>query len=338
MLHVPRVRDTSFGQVSGRYDTPSTVFVYQHDLVVQRSSALPMSSIGERITRFLLLIILEARAVIILVYVLRSLAGAFLTPWTPSVVTVIQLLGAIATMILSVTVVYLLNGLSDITEDRVNGSKRPLASGEISPRQVTYSIVVIIGVLMALSPSLPLIVSICNFLMITLGFVYSMGPLPAKMHSAAGLTVAGAGAMLPYVSSSAAVSGHVSLQAILTALLLGAWVWAGGSAKDLSDVAGDAAAGRRTLAVRLGTRRASGIIAGRVAVVSLIGTALATMQLAPPALFFGPFCAALLVSVVATSRSQRDLRTRRQERKLYRVFMSTQFILNGALIVAPALL
>lgn len=262
------------------------------------------------------------------------LGGAFTSQGLPTVQEVTQLLLAAASMLAAVMCVYLLNGLSDINQDRINGSHRPLATGELAPSQVRLTIATLVVADIATAFFLPPGVTICNAMMIVLGLAYSGGPRPAKIHSTFSLLVAGTGATLPYLSAGLVMTGRPEPQLVVTALLLGAWVWAGGASKDLSDVGGDALAGRVTLPVKIGELRARRVIAGRLVFVAAVAAGLSGIRLAAPAMLLTPACAALLLVVARRAPTGTD---RRSARGLYRAFMSTQYALNGALVLVPVI-
>lgn len=286
--------------------------------------------------RFPLLLVREARGAVLLVYLLRSIAGAFSADGGGVLQQIGPLALASATMCASVACVYLYNGLTDIEGDRVNGSSRPLARGDLTVDQVRWTIVSLIALVVAASSVVPVGVSTCNAFMLTLGYAYSGGRAPAKLHGSVGLAVAATGAVLPYFSGALAASGRLPFITLTTALVLGAWVWAIGATKDLSDVDGDASAGRSTLPVRYGSRRARAIISLRAILLAAAAVALSATGLTAAALMVAVPCAGLIVTSCAVSDEAGP--SRRLARRPYRAFMMSQFVMNALVIVAPGAL
>ncbi|GAA3316732.1 hypothetical protein GCM10020219_036610 [Nonomuraea dietziae] len=118
---------------------------------------------------------------------------------------------------------------------------------------------------------------------LVLGYLYSGPPLPLKSSSGGTVAVLCLSGLLSYLAgfTVATAGGGVAAP---TALVLFAgvaicWmVFVGVPAKDLSDIAGDAAAGRRTLGVLLGERMSRQVMVG-AAVVLLAGFGVAVSLL-----------------------------------------------------------
>jgi len=105
------------------------------------------------------------------------------------------------------------------------------------------------------------------------------------------------------------------------------WMALAGTTKDLSDVAGDRAAGRRTLPVLLGDRWARRLMAGLVLVagsVLLAGAVLVAPRLLPPATVLGVGAVAVAGWVLAGTGST----DRRRQRAPYRLFMGSQYAVH----------
>lgn len=269
---------------------------------------------------------------VLLVYLLRSMAGAFSASRTDVVQHPASLALASTTMCASVACVYLYNGLTDIAGDRINGSRRPLAQGELTVDEVRWTITGLIALVAAASLAVPVWVSACNALMLVLGYFYSGGRAPVKVRGSLGLAVAASGAVLPYVSGAVATSGRIPLVTLTTALTLGSWVWAVGPTKDLSDVEGDTLAGRHTLPVRHGPRRARALISLRAILLAAVAVTLGASGRAAPALLVALPCAGLIVISCAASGGSPS---RSLARRPYRVFMTSQFLMNALIFVAP---
>jgi 4-hydroxybenzoate polyprenyltransferase len=277
-----------------------------------------------------LLLIREARGAVLLVYLLRSIAGVFTGQEAVTLGHIGTAALACGTMCLSVMFVYILNGLTDLDVDRLNGSTRPLATGALTPVQARRALYVLVAAVLLSAMLLPLGVTLCNVLMLLLGYVYSGGRTPAKLVGGLGLAVAAAGSVLPYVSTGLAAHGALSSVSLLTAILLGLWVWTLGATKDLSDVVGDVGAGRSTLPATVGIVRALRVLIWRTAVVTVLLTTLAAAGLASPALLAAPVCGVAVVGACLTL--PRVPSSRRVARRPYRAFMASQYLMNGLLI------
>src|SRR5229473_3171268 len=77
----------------------------------------------------------EARPSVLLITLLRFLAGAVLGAASGhGHGHLMAMAGGAVTIELAIFSCYLLNGLMDLDEDRINGSRRPLARGALPPR------------------------------------------------------------------------------------------------------------------------------------------------------------------------------------------------------------
>src|SRR5256885_4484950 len=74
----------------------------------------------------------EARPTVLGVFLLRFLTGCVLV--TGPIENLRRVVVGAAVWELAILSVYLLNGTMDVHEDRVNASRRPIASGALSPR------------------------------------------------------------------------------------------------------------------------------------------------------------------------------------------------------------
>ncbi|MFP3988174.1 UbiA family prenyltransferase [Streptomyces sp. E11-3] len=223
--------------------------------------------------------------------------------------------------------VYLVNGVHDAPEDRMNNNGRPISSGELPlarARLVSWVLAASALTVAAVSGGwvLPALVAaqlIC-------GYAYSAPHLALKRRTSTavldilflgGLTFAAgwlsggaAGELLPVLAFGGAMT-----------LWMGA---VGALVKDLSDVRGDTAAGRRTALVRWGERRARTVCAITPVMVGLAYTA--TAVVAAPRLL--PSALPLLAGALVTARLVRVTSSdepRSRSRLPYRAFMVTQY-------------
>lgn len=237
---------------------------------------------------------------------------------------------------LAVTAVYLYNGTTDVQEDRVNGSGRPIARGVLSVRAARRSAAVLAvsalagGALM----SLPVCAAVAALLL--LGYAYSAPGISLKSHTpGTGITVIASGA-LTYVTG--VLCGEATVSPALIAFCAAMCLWmglVGAVVKDFSDTAGDARHGRRNWTVRWG-RTVTAHIASVCAVS--IGAALTVCALVLDAPELLAPCGVLLVGAVALSAASltgRPADSRRRRRLPYRIFMGTQYAAHVAAVAQP---
>jgi 4-hydroxybenzoate polyprenyltransferase len=264
----------------------------------------------------------EARPVVQLVFQLRFLTGmSFSTAVTrgrlepDSLVATVGWLGV-------VLAVYLLNGVSDVAGDRVNGSARPLATGRLGVRTAQVATVLAgLGGLAACWSVNPR----CGALavaMLALGAVYSIGPRAAKNSPAGAALVCAGGGLLTFLAGATAAGGGLRDPEWVVAGLLSLWMGVAGGTKDFDDAQGDALAGRHTLPVRLGDRRARVVVAGGVFLLAVVAGGAACHFAA------GEADVALPAAVLAVGGGAVAFRTLRpiRRRDAYRLFMATQWI------------
>jgi 4-hydroxybenzoate polyprenyltransferase len=285
--------------------------------------------------RQFLLCLVEARPVVSVIYAIRfSAAFALAHDDGFDVAVLARLPLALLTWLLAAGSVYLFDGVMDVVEDRLNGSSRPIARGEL-PRSLALTVSIlwaglsVVGAILLGSPYTFLVPAI-----LALGYAYS-GPLLRlkRWSSTAGATVLIAG-LLTFVAGGA-VSGSVSTSMTLTvfAIAMSSWMgFVGAMAKDLSDVPGDAQAGRRTYAVVNGVRRA----ARRLSLNAVgVGTGFLVAAVLVDHVLIGPAVVVLLGGLGITLGS-RPGPARAQPRRPYRTFMITQYLAHAA--VLPAIL
>lgn len=280
-------------------------------------------SAPSHLARALALLAMEARPAVQVVFLLRyaATAGLVLEP------SISALVGATGWLLITASI-YVLNGLSDLSGDRLNGSTRPLARGWLDVRTASTAILAAalcgLGCCFAVSP----LVGALGALMLLLGLAYSTGPRWKDGQLAAGFTI-GAGAALTYAAGWATHSSH-QWSDLAFAGAVSLWVATASATKDFSDVAGDRLSGRRTLPVAFGPNAASRRVlistaitaAGTILVSLLTGTAgLATFAIA-----LGT-CA--LVVAFAPARSAAPP----SDRRPYRVYMVTQYSAHGLMMV-----
>ncbi|MGV8874368.1 MAG: UbiA family prenyltransferase [Rhodococcus sp. (in: high G+C Gram-positive bacteria)] len=217
--------------------------------------------------------------------------------------------------------IYLLNGLSDRVEDRVNGSRRPLAQGTLDARVAGVFVLILAcaGVLLCLWAGLPVMLS--SAVMLVLGIAYSAGPSPLQ-NSVWGVQLSAfGGGLATYAAGTVAAGTSLSPAVIVFSVAMSAWMCVGGLAKDLSDVDGDRVAGRSTLAMwsERGTTLIVAALAATVAGGFLYASWTVEEALVVPALLLSVGAAAISARA-ATNHSHR-----RKSRVQYNAFMCSQY-------------
>src|SRR5215475_446912 len=210
----------------------------------------------------LALCFVEARPVVQVMFLLRFGAGVALAGGGEP----LRVLAGFVCWACATFFTYLINGVADVVEDRVNGSRRPIARGDLAP-EVAAAVAwyaAVLAVLLGLALGLTTGLLVVTFL--ACGYVYSGKPFSCKRFTgtavavvllAGGLTYA-AGYEVGAGSNGGIVSGALVLFGTAMSLWMGL---VGALAKDMSDAAGDRAAGRLTVACRWGERRVRQIVA-----------------------------------------------------------------------------
>ena len=275
------------------------------------------------------LVLAECRPLVLAMFGLRFLAGAAMGappgwPQVPAGRWIDVAIGVVAWV--SVTgFVYLLNGVSDIAGDRLNGSSRPLASGRLPVRAAVGGCVAFAVVGIALSAIVGPGLLACAAAMLVLGWLYSGGRSAAKHRAwSASLVIAGGG-FVTYVGGVYSMGRAPSAETTAIAVLMALWMAVAGNTKDLGDAAGDGAVGRRTLPVALGTRRAARAVACASCAVGVAGLAIDSMA---ARVVTACLLLAALVMVGLALRG-RGLGSKR----MYAVFMTSQLAANLTLVV-----
>ncbi|RAG86339.1 hypothetical protein DN069_06840 [Streptacidiphilus pinicola] len=304
----------------------------------------PWSVIGDpsgrtklrRLARAAWLCLMEARPVVQVVFVLRYVVGVGLAIDQP--VNLLHVaLGALAWWC-AIVFAYLINGVMDVEEDRHNGSRRPIARGDLAlPTAGVFTAALALAAL-GIAWCVPGLVGwVAVFL--ALGWAYSASPFAAKRHSTScAIVVFGLG-WTSYAAGVTAAGGDMgSAVPVVFASVMAAWMaLVGAVVKDLGDAEGDAAAGRRTFAATRGPQAATRLaLLGAVLVGG--GAPVAAAIWAPEAV---PGAAVLTVGAAWVTVECRRLRRSKQgdrgaRRSAYRAFMLTQYAANAVMLVVLA--
>ncbi|NUW34790.1 UbiA family prenyltransferase [Nonomuraea sp. SMC257] len=325
------------------------------------TSSAPRSLLFLAAVRVPLLCVAEARPGVLAVSALRYLAGvALMLPAVPDPDPLKVVQGGLA-WVLSIFAVYLFNGVTDVAEDRINGSGRPIARGELAPRTAGVVAATAGAASLAVTAGLPHVMTWIIVANLVLGFLYSGPPWPLKDSCGGTVAVLCLSGLLSYLAGavvadsatiglgagSAGVGPAVGPALIRLVVFAGAatcWmVLVGVPAKDLSDIPGDTAAGRRTLGVLLGERRSRQVMAAAaLGVLGAFGLAVALLRVpltAVVAVMAGGVVAVMLAGRMTGTDGGTDAGTlaagkrtgsagRGVRRRPYRAFMLTQHLLH----------
>ncbi|GAA3632107.1 UbiA family prenyltransferase [Microlunatus ginsengisoli] len=285
----------------------------------------------------------EARPVVQVVFLLRLLSGAALSgPCTFARVG--HVLGTAGIWECAVVFVYLFNGATDVVEDTINVTGRPISTGEL-PADVARAMAYGFGLVALAGAALNPAVLGPVAAMLVLGYLYSGQPFRLKRYPGTSFLVAGLGGVVTYYAGAAADgAAGPSAAVIVLASFMSLWMGAvGTTTKDLPDIAGDAAAGRRSLAIRLGERRVRigiavlAVLLGVAFVATCLGLAGGSVLTTHDLAALLPAASGLLVGAavlgVAAVRPAPGT-DRHSRRRPYRIFMATQLGAHGTVLLS----
>jgi 4-hydroxybenzoate polyprenyltransferase len=280
--------------------------------------------------------LIEARPAVLAAFLLRYLASGALVHGAYRAAPARVIGGAFAWEA-AIFSIYLFNGVMDVEEDRINGSRRPIARGAlpagVAVRVAACAAAVALATSIVLGGGLVWPVTA----VLAIGFLYSGPPLSLKRRVSGTTAVGVSLGLLTYwagacehTSTSRHFPGVTWLVFVVTMSL---WMGlVGVPAKDLSDIEGDRAAGRRTVPVIFGESRAHVVIAAAAVLVgaafAAAGSLLSASLVIPAVVLSGG-----AVAVATVSASRFSLGDRRSRRRPYRAFMITQFAVPLSLLV-----
>ncbi|MEV6687433.1 UbiA family prenyltransferase [Streptomyces sp. NPDC051130] len=230
----------------------------------------------------------------------------------------------------AVACAYLLNGVTDVREDRANGSRRPIARGDlpVPTAAAVTALLAAAALVLAGAAGSGVFGWVVGFLL--LGWAYSAPPVRAKQSSVlCAVVVFGLGATSYAAGVAASGSGWTATGGVFGCVMAAWMALVGSLVKDLGDVDGDAAGGRRTVVVVHGVAAARALAVAGAVLVGAAGTAAAALW-APLALVGVVPVAVGAVWVVArvVRDARRESADRTQRRGAYRAFMVTQYAAN----------
>lgn len=270
----------------------------------------------------------EARPTVQLIFLLRFLAGLVLS-WGAGVALGRAAVG-MAGWLCATFAIYVYNGVADRVEDVANGSRRPIARGDLPDRFATGAVLVgaMIGCLTAAWLGRWMFAAMIGYLLV--GYAYSGPPFRFKQTYYAASIGGGCLGLLTYLGGALCAGRPPSAAVLVFAVMMSLWMGGvGGIAKDLPDVKGDRAAGRRTWPVVFGERRARQLLIVSALVVA-VAFGLAAAAYSTKLLWCSTaVCLGAVVLMVVSAGAPRGEGTGR--RMPYRVFMWTQYLSHTVL-------
>lgn len=277
---------------------------------------------------------LEARPAVQGIFLLRFLAGAsFADSLFAGGVLNFPLWAGAALWVCVTLSVYILNGVMDVEEDRINGSSRPVARGKLKIVQAAGVAggLAVLGVVGGLALGSLMAWSVVAAL--SLGWLYSGPPFYLKRQSTWSAAVAILAALLSYNAGYAANGGAGDARSLLVfAAAMALWMGIVGQTKDLSDVEGDKQAGRRNGPVVWGEDVARIVFSGAALSLGggyILSAALLATDLLVPAFVLAS--GAVVVALVTLGPWSRGDKSKR--RRPYKVFMHTQYAATLAVVI-----
>ncbi|MBA4867088.1 UbiA family prenyltransferase [Streptomyces sp. PSKA54] len=271
----------------------------------------------------------------LVVFLLRFLVGGTVGATSYLAIPPTLFLGA-AVWFCAVAFTYLYNGVTDIREDRANGSGRPIARGALPVPFARRTAWVLAALALAGGAVLGPVMLMVTLCMLLLGHAYSAPRFSLKSRTPDTIVVVVASGALTYAGG--ALCGDAVLTSELLAFSAAMCLWmgmVGAVAKDFSDAAGDARHGRRNWTVLFGRAVTACIVS--LSAVSIGAALLASaVVLAAPGLLAPAavvLCGALALSAAALTARRDDSRSRR--RLPYRIFMITQYTAHAVTFAQP---
>ena len=278
----------------------------------------------------------EARPVVQGIFLLRFLAGAFFSISVAAAEYSILLVGGAFSWIFATVAAYIYNGIQDVGEDRINGSSRPIARGELSLHQAKLAILTFGALALLGSSFVHYELTLCVVVILVMGWLYSGPPFYLKRWPAGLAGMAAVSAVITYYAGHV-VSGNEETRTSLLVFagMMALWMGLVGQTKDFSDVLGDKQVGRRSLPVVWGSGAAR-IAVSSIALALGLGFLFTSLFLVDGVLLpaVAVLTGAVFVSVISLSSWGRGNRNRCK--RPYKAFMVTQYAANVIAIVFPA--
>jgi 4-hydroxybenzoate polyprenyltransferase len=277
---------------------------------------------------------LEARPAVLGIFLLRFLAGASFSGPLLSGEAHFSLLAGAAIWVCVTWSAYILNGVMDVEEDRINGSSRPVASGKLKVAQAAgvaggLAVLSVVG-----SFALGSLMVWSVIVALALAWLYSGPPLYLKRWPSGLAVVAVLAALITYNAGYAANGGGGSnvRSLFVFAAAMGLWMGLVGQTKDLSDVEGDKQTGRRSGPVVWGEDVARLVFSG-VALSLSAGYILLAVFFESDLLISAFVLASGAVALAVTTLGPWSRGGKPRRRRPYKAFMLTQYGINLAVLV-----
>jgi 4-hydroxybenzoate polyprenyltransferase len=277
--------------------------------------------------------VLEARPVVQIIFLLRFGAGAALAGGAGRP---LRTMSGLLCWACAGFFVYLLNGVMDIAEDRVNGSRRPIARGDLDPELAMVVAYSAAAAATAMGFLLGRVTGLLVIAFLGCGYAYSARPFYLKRFTGSTVGVVLVLGIATYAAGYSVGTGPGGVAGSVPLLVFGAvmslWMGlVGALAKDFSDVAGDRAAGRRTAVCCWGERRVRRVVAGAAGCLGPLFLAVAWSR--APILVLPAVAVQVGGWVVAgLALSRRTTGTRARRRLPYHAFMVTQYAAHVGLL------
>ena len=279
------------------------------------------------------LCLIEARPAVQVICLLRFLAGVLLGSRSghpdPARVAIDA-----AGWFLATVAIYVYNGVADLEEDVANGSTRPIAAGALSVRFAATTAVLTGAAALACAGAQGTAQTAAMVVYLLVGYAYSGPPFRLKQAFYTSMPSVAVLGLTTYFAGALATEQRPDATLVVFAVANSVWMGViGGISKDLSDVTGDRAAGRRSWPIVLGHLRARQLLVATAATVSLGFWSAA--KLYPSALTdCVPVMLAGALAIAAACLVAIENATRSRRRLPYRAFMWTQQTSHVLLICA----
>jgi 4-hydroxybenzoate polyprenyltransferase len=295
-----------------------------------------VSLASKRPIRLPLLLLREARPSVQLMFQARFAVGAVLCGLHANGITWRTTLAA-AVWSFATMFIYLFNGYADAGEDTANGSRRPVASGLVSPNTAKICAYGCAAAALAGSMVVGGLMPLLTAGVLALGYAYSAPPFALKNRTAGTMFAVSAAGILTYLAPLMITwNGGANLELLTFGIAMSLWMtMVGALVKDLSDIPGDKANGRRTAAIKWGENHVrllasfSALFVG-IALFAVADEWARTLVSVAVVLVLG----AIVLAVCTLSAMSYGSRGRR--RRPYRVFMVTQYATHAVAVIAHA--
>ena len=281
----------------------------------------------------LVMCVIEARPSVLVISLLRFLAPVALAAraWPgahPGRVAAVAILWQ-----LTVASVYVFNGVTDIREDRINGSRRPIARGALSLRSARSVAAGAAVTALAGGIAVHPVIGGAVVAYLILGYLYSGPPAYLKRRPVGAIMTAMTPSILTYYAGLLS-AGRMLPDATMVILAIAMSLWmglVGVLTKDLSDVPGDTAAGRRTAVILCGQAKARRLTAAAAAAIAVV---FALMGIPRDLSLLWPVMAMTLgaVTLMVLALTRFSCGNRLRCRRLYRAYMGTQYAVHLSVV------